>query len=121
MSKNDIIKEMLADGPLSILITGKPGIGKSFHFPSVGPLHFVDVSLSSFDGYKTTPPHLPGGFFDAPDRSYFYIYDDIDDYRKLSLEAIDPDKGLPEWQKRRNASARAKQALIDKMKAHHAR
>lgn len=34
----------------------------------------------------------------------------------VGLELVEPDKGLPEWQKRRNASARSKQALIAKLK-----
>jgi hypothetical protein len=37
-------------------------------------------------------------------------------FRYTDLELLDPDEGLPEWQKRRNQSQRAKQALVSKLK-----
>lgn len=76
------------------------------------------VVLGDLDGYKTSNPfkhdtQLEGRFV------HYELKYDVDHFfsrMDYGYELIDPDAGLPEWQKRRNASARAKQKLIDKMK-----
>jgi hypothetical protein len=72
---------------------GRPGIGKSYHHSGPVVIHEHHLSygdeVSFLDKYK---------LYHAP------------------LALTDPDEGLPEWQKRRNQSQRAKAALIEKMK-----
>jgi len=54
-------------------------------------------------------------------QTYLYIPIGIRPEPIPAFELLDPDKGLPEWQKRRNASARAKTALVAKMRKRNAR
>lgn len=50
---------------------------------------------------------------------YVLFYEDVDHLPVAHVP--EKQKPQPTWQDRRKASADAKQALIDKMKAHHAR
>jgi len=75
---------------------------------------YEGMVLFQSDGYKPHPWGHPG-------IGKSYTFDVKDDpkpiYRTIQgLELIDPDKGLPEWQKRRNASQRAKVKLLARFK-----
>lgn len=78
--------------PSTIIASGGPGLGKSYH----GSMRdrFIHVQLEVSDA--------PLDFFDYGD---FHYVSEADERK------------LPEWQKRRNKSAEAKQALINKLKA----
>lgn len=70
------------------------------------------------DGYK------PGGFTlgGAPGIGKTYTFEareEVKSFRIRGLELLDPDKGKPEWQKRRDASARSKARLVRKLKGGH--
>jgi hypothetical protein len=79
--------------PSLILASGGPGLGKSYHVDSLKD-RFIHIQLE-------------------------VSYEPLDflDYRDFHCVSEADERKLPEWQKRRNKSAEAKQALIDKMKA----
>jgi hypothetical protein len=65
------------------------------------------LHLALCDSYKETAPRFP---------EYLVMYDEYPGGIPEIHSVLDPDEGLPEWQKRRNQSARAKADLIAKMK-----
>lgn len=93
----DAIRQIVMDRRLNthdlIIPMGRPNIGRSYHHSGPVVIHEHHLSygdeVSFLDKYK---------LYHAP------------------LVLTDPDEGLPEWQKRRNQSQRAKAALIAKMK-----
>lgn len=93
-----LAEEAARPGPLALMgYHGVPGVGKSYHVSGAERELMEETRFGDYDGYKLRH---------NPFRHYDYA-----DYR-----AVDDDRNLPEWQKRRNASATAKQALIEKLK-----
>lgn len=95
----DRTAEILAMTPHTLVgLGGSLGIGKTYHRELLEESSFRDRFI-----------HV------QYDCEHFLARDYYDIYGGMSL--LDPDEGKPEWEKRRNASARAKQELISKMKA----
>lgn len=91
--KETMALEVLKHNPPShILASGGPGLGKSYHEPVKDRFIHMQLEIS----------YAPLDFLDYGD---FHYVSEADERK------------LPEWQKRRNKSAEAKQALINKLKA----
>ncbi len=82
------------------------------------PSDFVGIPYLETDGYKTGMWGSPGigKTYTFKEREAYNLREDAFYNRMLGLELTDPDAGLPEWQKRRNQSQRAKAELIAKLK-----
>ena len=88
-----LAQEAARHAPL-VVMGGEPGIGKTFHHEMLAESRYyrsvVYCGMGALD--INMPRYQPA-----------YV-------------AIDEDKGKPEWQKRRDASARAKAGLVARMK-----
>lgn len=76
------------------------------------------VVLGDHDGYNAANPFAKESQYEGRFIHYELKYDVDHFFSRMGYgyELTDPDAGLPEWQKRRNASARAKKKLIEKMR-----
>jgi len=102
----------MRDAPLVLAIVGEPGLGKSYHFNP-----FTHESAAERESREEGPMWRE----QLVERKLTINYLGFDEYFPnidyQNYRLLDEDKKAPEWQKRRNRSASAKQDLIDKLKA----